>query len=405
MVDVEVVGNIILYIIMACCAVGGIAYIINDESGLAKSFNQGIETMSAMFIPICGLMASVPFIKIGVEKLFGALFRGFGADPVVAAAMLMPPDCGSYALAVEMGGSPEILIIAIAIGFMCASTIAFNIPIGLSILEKNDHKYLALGAMSGFMSVPFGVFVSCMIAHFTHPRIRTEFTTMGIPEYTTNLPIKSILVNLIPLTVICVLLALGLKFFPSAMVKGFMVFGKVLTGIMTFVVVISIIQHYTGIFSQLFGSWGFDPLFADEQELFRAIELLGTIAMMLAGAFPMIYLIRKFFTKPLEKLGKVAGLESEGSAGLIASLANGLALFGYIKDMRPKDKVVTMAFLVCAGYSLGDFIAFNVNFQPNLIVPIFVGQIAGGVVGIIFARLFAVPQIEKMETASAQANV
>jgi len=390
---------------MACCVAGGIAYIIKEDSGLGTAFSEGLQTMAALFIPICGLMASVPFIKVGVEKLFGGMFRSFGADPVIAAAMVMPPDCGSYALAVDMGGSPEILIVVIAVGFMCASTIAFNIPIGLSILDKKDHRYLALGAMSGFLSVPFGVFITCAIASVTASKIRTEFTTVGTPQYVPNLEMSTILLNLIPLIVICVLLALGLKFFPNGMVKGFMIFGKTLTGVLTLVVVVSIVQHYTGLFSSVFGSWGFDPLFADEKELFRAIELLGTIAMMLTGAFPMVYLIRKYFKKSLEKMGKFAGMDSAGSAGMVACMANGLALFGYVKEMRPTDKVVSIAFLTCAGYSLGDFIAFNVNFQPNLVLALFVGQIAGGIIGILFAKILAVPQVRKIEAAEAAENM
>ena len=119
--------------------------------------------------------------------------------------------------------------------------------------------------------------------------------------------------------------------------------------------------------------------------------------MMLCGAFPMVYLIRKYFRKPLEKLGSIAGLDSAGSAGLVACMANGIAIFGLIKDMKPTSKVISLSFLVCAGYSLGDFIAFNVNFQPNLVIAIFVGQIVGGIIGIIFAKLIAVPYVLKME--------
>ena len=113
------------------------------------------------------------------------------------------------------------------------------------------------------------------------------------------------------------------------------------------------------------------------------MELLGTIAMMLTGAFPMVTLIRRYLGKPLEKLGRLAGLEASGSVGLVACLPNGLAMFPFVKEMRPRDKVVCMAFLACGGYSLGDFLAFNVNFQPNLLVPVFVGQICGGIIGIL----------------------
>ena len=118
------------------------------------------------------------------------------------------------------------------------------------------------------------------------------------------------------------------------------------------------------------------------QMLISVTSLTGTIAMMLTGAFPMVTLIRRYLGKPLEKLGRLAGLEASGSVGLVACLPNGLAMFPFVKEMRPRDKVVCMAFLACGGYSLGDFLAFNVNFQPNLLVPVFVGQICGGIIGI-----------------------
>ena len=63
------------------------------------------------------------------------------------------------------------------------------------------------------------------------------------------------------------------------MVKGFMVFGKLMTGALTLVVVACILQHYTGLFTDILGiGWGFDPILADEENTFRAVELLGTIA-------------------------------------------------------------------------------------------------------------------------------
>ncbi len=43
---------------------------------------------------------------------------------------------------------------------------------------------------------------------------------------------------------------------------------------------------------------------------------------MLAGAFPMVYLIRKYASKPLETAGKKLGLSSVGSAGILATSAN-----------------------------------------------------------------------------------
>lgn len=393
----EIVGKIVLYIIMSCCAAGALAAVIKPDSGLGKSFHEGISVLSSLFIPIVGLMVSVPFLVIGVNKVFGGLFHLIGADTAIAAATLVPADCGGYALALQLAASPEITMMAICVGVMAAATFAFNIPVGLSILDKKDHPYMALGAMSGILAIPFGVFISCFIMWLTKPMVRTEFITSGEATYQLHMDMGVVLINLIPLILFCGLLAFGLKFFPRVMVKIFMIFGRVLLSVLTLVVAASIIQYYTGFFTQIFGSWGFDPVFADEDNGFRAIELLGSIAMMLTGAFPMVYLIRKFFGRFLSAMGEKIGLDETGSAGLVAGMANGVALFGMIKDMDAKSKVITIAFVVCAGYSLGDWIAFNMNFQPNLVIPVFIGQICGGIIGVVFARFIAVPGLHKLK--------
>ena len=103
----EFIGTLITYLMMACCVVGGISYIVNDQSELGRAFQDGLHAMANMFIPICGLMASVPFLKVFISKVFGPVFALFGGDPVVAAAIIMPPDCGSFALATEIGQSAD----------------------------------------------------------------------------------------------------------------------------------------------------------------------------------------------------------------------------------------------------------------------------------------------------------
>ena len=86
----EFIGTLITYLMMACCVTGGISYIVNDQSELGRAFQDGLHAMANMFIPICGLMASVPFLKVFISKVFGPVFALFGGDPVVAAAIIMP---------------------------------------------------------------------------------------------------------------------------------------------------------------------------------------------------------------------------------------------------------------------------------------------------------------------------
>ena len=77
---------------------------------------------------------------------------------------------------------------------------------------------------------------------------------------------------------------------------------------------------------------------------------LMAIGIMLAGAFPMVYLIRKYLARPVESLGRRIGLATAGAAGMLAAAANILAMFRLVKDMRARDKVLVIAFAVCAAF-------------------------------------------------------
>lgn len=74
------------------------------------------------------------------------------------------------------------------------------------------------------------------------------------------------------------------------MIRGFLIFGRVLYAAITLILilVLSIVEYFIGFFSKTFGSWGFDPIIADEKDQFRALEVAGYIGIMLAGAFPMV---------------------------------------------------------------------------------------------------------------------
>jgi ethanolamine transporter len=187
------------------------------------------------------------------------------------------------------------------------------------------------------------------------------------------------------------------------MIKGFMIFGRTMDAGIKLVLVCSIVEYFTGVFSKLFGAWGFDPIIADPTDQFRALETAGYIRIMLAGAFPMVYLLRKYAAKPLEAIGNKMGLSPTGSAGLLATIANILAMFRLVRSMPPKDKVINIAFGVCAAFLLGDHLSFSANFQPNIILPLIIGKFGAGVISIVLAYWLSVPKalgLEKLDRQS-----
>lgn len=393
----EMIGTVIVYIIMACAILGAFAAIKNADEGLGKQFMDGIHATGHIFVPAAGVMASIPYLTVLIENYISPLFKAIGADPAIAATAILASDMGGYQLAQTLAGSYEAWIMAMIVGFMCGATIVFSIPMGLAMLDKRDHKYMALGIMSGILTIPIGAFISTVLVMLFDTKVREVIGTSETPTYLFSISILQVLINLLPLIIFVLVLAAGLKFLPDLMIKIFMIFGKLMDAAIKLVLVFSIVEIFTGVFTTMFGAWGFAPIMADSDDQFRALETAGYIGIMLAGAFPMVYLIRKYFSKPLESVGSKFGMSSVGSAGLLATCANILAMFSLIRYMPPKDKVINISFAVCAAFLLGDHLSFTANFQPTIILPVILGKFLAGVIAIGLAIWLSVPTALRLE--------
>ncbi|CDZ93043.1 ethanolamine utilization protein EutH [Pseudomonas saudiphocaensis] len=399
------IGNYVLYVIMFCAVLGAIAAIRDSEKGLGKEFMEGIHATGHIFVPAAGIMASIPYLTVMIESVFGPFFDALGADPALAATMIIASDMGGYHLASALAASKAALIMALITGFMGGATIVFSIPMGLAMLDKRDHKYMALGIMSGILTIPIGVMIASAILVFSNPMVREVVATNGEATYQLAMGLGSVFANLLPIIIFVVALALGLRFLPDMMIKGFIAFGRGMDALIKLVLVFSIVEYFTGFFTIVLGGWGFDPIIADAEDQTRALETAGYIGIMLAGAFPMVYLLRKYFGGPLEALGSKVGLSAVGSAGMLATIANILAMFRLVRFMPPKDKVLNIAFGVCAAFLLGDHLSFTANFQPTIILPVLIGKILAGFTAVGLAYWLSVPKALQLEQQDRAAGI
>lgn len=392
----DVIGQVIIYIMMGFLLIGAVSAIFNDDKGFGKEFKEGIYAIGPIFLPVAGIMVLIPVLSQLVTTYLAPIYAWLHADPSLAATTIIAGDMGGYHLAHETAGSHGAWIMAFAVSLTAGSTIIFSIPVGLTMLDKRDHKYMALGIMSGLLAIPFAVFIITLILQSGSTPLRSDISTTSASSTPFDLPIGNILLNLVPLVFVVVVLAIGLRFFSQAMVKIFIVFGRGLDILIKLALAVSIVQYFTGVFDA-FGQWPLAPFIADEEDQFRALEVAGYIGVMLAGAFPMVYAIRKWLAVPLEALGKRLGFSEEGAAGILAAAANILALFRVIKYMPPRDKVLAIAFAVCAAFTFGDHLAFSANFQPNMVFPLIIGKLSGGIIAILLALWLAVPYARVLE--------
>lgn len=410
------IGIVVITIVMACAVAGALASLRRPDRGLGKEFLEGLHSIGYIFVPVAGIMVSIPFLARFVGAVFGTLYGWLGADPALAATSFIAADMGGYQLAAALAGSAGALVMALFTGVMMGSTIVFSVPVGLSLLDERDHKYMALGVLSGLLAIPVGVMAASLLAALMRPEVATA--AGGTRELSLSVP--AILLNLLPLVILVGLLALGLARYPDRMVRGFMAFGRFMDAAIKLVLAAAIVQYFTGIFygqglfTSLFGGWGFDPAIADydqirakvraagvdglqEGDVIRALEVAGYIGLMLSGAFPMVYLLKKHLAGPMERAGRRLGLSATGAAGILAASANILAMFRLVRDMPPRDKVLNVAFAVCAAFLFGDHLAFTANFQPNLLAPVMAGKLCGGVFAFWLACRLSVPKAFELE--------
>lgn len=345
----------ILIAVMAGFAVlGAVDRIFGNRWGLGKEFEEGILAMGSLALAMVGIVSLAPVLASVLKPVVVPVFGFLGADPAMFAGTILACDMGGGALALEMTEDTQAAMLGgVLNGSMLGATIVFTIPVAMGILEEQDRPAMAKGILCGIVTIPFGILAGGIAAGFS---------------------IGMVLRNLIPIVLIAVLIALGLWRAEKAMVKGFEVFGRIVVIVVTIGLAAAIVEALTG-FSIL-------PGMAPISEGF---ETVGTIAIILAGAFPLVFVLTKLLRRPLMAVGRGLGINDAAAAGLIASLANSIATFGMVKDMNERGKVVNIAFAVSAAFVFGDHLGFTAGFAPEMIGPMIIGKLVGGVSAVAVA--------------------
>ena len=290
---------------------GGLDRILGGRFGLGSRFEEGILSMGSLALAMVGIVSLAPVLAGILKPIVVPVYRLLGADPAMFAGTVLACDMGGGPLARQLTADPQAADLGgVITGSMLGATVVFTIPVAMGILEEEDRPAMAKGILCGMVAIPFGILAGGLTAGYAF---------------------SMVLRNLVPIVLMALLIALGLWRAEKAMVAAFTAFGKILVAVVTVGLSGAIIQTLTG--------FAVIPGLAPISEGF---ETVGTIAIVLAGAFPLVYVLTRVLNKPLMALGKLLGINEPASAGLIASLANSIATFGMVKDMNPRGKVVNI---------------------------------------------------------------
>ena len=352
------INEIIISIMAIFAVLGGLDRIFGNRIGLGEKFEEGIMAIGALAMSMVGIIALAPVIASLLRPMIVPIYGLLGADPAMFAGSILANDMGGAPLAMELANSTEAgQFGGLIVGAMLGPTIVFTIPVALGIIEEKDRPFLATGVLAGVITIPIGSFVGGLCAGF---------------------PLMMVLRNLIPIIIFAALLALGLWKIQDIMIQGFIIFGKFVVIVVTIGLAAGILEHLTGII-----------LIPGMNPISEGFSTVAEIAIVLAGAFPLVLFITKVLNKPLMQVGKLLGMNDVAAAGLVASLANSIPMFGMMKDMDKRGKIINVAFAVSAAFVFGDHLGFTAGFMPELIFPMIVGKLVGGITAIFAAQMIA----------------
>lgn len=347
----------ILIAVMAAFAVlGALDRIFGNRFGLGEEFEKGILSMGSLALAMLGIITLAPVLANVLRPVVVPVYRMLGADPAMFAGTILACDMGGANLALELGESREAALLGgVIVGSMLGATVVFTIPVAMGILQEEDRPAMAKGILCGIVTIPVGVLVGGLTAGFS--------------------PVM-VLKNLVPIVIMALLIALGLWKAEKWMIRGFGIFGKIVVAVITLGLGAAIVESLTGL-----------VLIPGMVPIGEGFATVGSIAIVLAGAFPLVYAVTKVLRKPLMGLGRSIGVNETAAAGLVASLANSIATFGMVKDMDQRGKVVNIAFAVSAAFVFGDHLGFAAGFAPEMLGAMILGKLAAGISAIALALL------------------
>lgn len=261
---------------------------------------------------------------------------------------------GGYQIARDLALDEKMgLFSGIVVASSLGAAISFSIPVAMGMISKDEQKYFSKGVMIGVIAIPVGCFAAGL--------------WFGLN------PLE-LLKNMMPILVISAFIGIGLSLTPDILLSCFDVFGKVIIGLSA-----------VGLLAQgsysIFGiNFGFEII-----PLQQVMFVVGKIAFILAGAYPMLAMLERLFSNFFKKIGDRCGLDDISVVSLLGNLATNLLVFGNFKNMNNKGKVVCSAFAISGAFVFGGQMGFVSGVAPSMLVPFMVSKFVAGIFGVILA--------------------
>ena len=348
--------NIISIIMSTFGILGALDLIIGNKIGIGREFEKGIHMLGDLTVSMLGMIVLAPLISHFLSAPLKAFSNIVPIDPSAFIGSILANDMGGAQVSLEIANSEAMgYFNGLVVGSMMGAAISFTLPFVMGVISKERRNNVLLGLLCGICTIPVGCFVAGLMC---------------------KIDVLPLLFNLLPLILLSAILTVGLLLFRNASVKMFNIFGIIIKTIVIIGLVIGIFEFLTG----------FDIVpYTDPSVTMEGVEIIFNIACVMAGVFPLLFIISKLTAKPLSSLGAKTGLNEKSILGFISTLATSVTTFGMMDEMDDKGIVLNSAFAVSAAFTLADHLAFTLSFKSEYLPAVMVGKIISGVFALALA--------------------
>lgn len=319
--------NIFIAIMLVFALIGFVDKTFHLKWGLELTFDKGLSTMGSLAVSIIGIYCvGITFVQQNID-VFTKLNDYLFFDSSVLIGMLLCPDTGGYPIISQICTNPDIIIFSgVLLTSILGQTISFQLPIFLAFLDQKEINNLMRGFIVGIIMVPIGLLASYFFI---------------------DIPFQTLIINLLPILLICIVIAVSIIKAPRLTVKvfsGFASFIKLLSYIMFFIVILGL---YIPSLS-----------YVDYALVEESTVMILKMIIIICGSMVLSEMILKFGSRYIEAIAHKLQINKESVVGFILNCASSLAMLPLYSKMDTKGKLINAAFSVSGAYIFGGQLGF-----------------------------------------------
>ncbi len=333
--------DILIDILIVFALLGLLDDLLGNKLGLAESFERGISVMGRAALSMIGFYCiGIMLVERNSAAIMG-MAETLPMDPSLVIGCLLAPDTGGLPITMKVAATPMMGVFTgalVAGGF--GMTLNYQLPVFLTFLPNKYLPDLMRGFSYGIVTLPVGLLVGGLML---------------------RIPLGTLLLNILPIFVLCIVLIVGLFLAPKVLTKILSVLGKAIR-VLSYV---------------LFGLVIADIFFpqisiVDISLVQEASYVVLRQAIFVCGGMVAAHLITTYLGRGLAALSRWLKVNEESVMGLMLGCVNSVSMFPLYEKMDRRGKAMNAAFSCCGSYILGGQLAMVLQLVPSSAVPAYV---------------------------------